>query len=225
MGAARAGAEECQVSEIPSVLEAIRTTRSLRRFRPDPIPDEVLRELLEAATCAPSGGNAQSWRFVVIRDPEQRRRVGALYKEGWDEYSPPSRLAAITDPRERRRVESAYHLGAHMGDEAPVLVLFCAPRPAAAGGAGAFAARTAGASVYPAVQNLLLAARARGIGGCLTTIHLYREEQVKAALGIPADVDTYALVPLGYPTDRFGPLRRKPVEDVAFLDRWGDRLA
>jgi hypothetical protein len=112
-----------------------------------------------------------------------------------------------------------------MGDEAPVLVLFCAPRPAAAGGAGSFAARTAGASVYPAVQNLLLAARARGIGGCLTTIHLYREEQVKATLGIPADVDTYALVPLGYPRDRFGPLRRKPVEEVAFLDRWGAPLA
>jgi len=208
------------MTETPSVLEVIRTTRSLRRFRPDPIPDEVLRELLEAATCAPSGGNSQSWRFVVIRDHEQRRRVGALYKEGWDEYSPPSRLAGITDPRERRRVESAYHLGAHMGDEAPVLVLFCAPRPPAAG-AGSFAARTAGASVYPAVQNLLLAARARGIGGCLTTIHLYREEQVKAALGIPADVDTYALVPLGYPRDGFGPLRRKPVEEVTFLDRWG----
>jgi len=211
------------VTETPSVLEAIRTTRSLRRFRPDPIPDEVLRELLEAATSAPSGGNSQSWRFVVIRDSEMRRRVGALYKEGWDEYSPPSRLAGITDPRERRRVESAYHLGAHMGDEAPVLVLFCAPRPAA--GASSFAARTAGASVYPAVQNLLLAARARGIGGCLTTIHLYREAQVKAALGIPDDVDTYALVPLGYPRDNFGPLRRKPVEEVTFLDRWGAPLA
>jgi nitroreductase len=213
------------VTENPSVLEAIRTTRSLRRFRPDPIPDEVLRELLEAATSAPSGGNSQGWRFVVIRDAEQRRRVGALYKEGWDEYSPPSRLAAITDPRERRRVESAYHLGAHMGDEAPVLVLFCAPRPRPAGGASSFASRTAGASVYPAVQNLLLAARARGIGGCLTTIHLYREAQVKELLGIPEDVDTYALVPIGYPRDNFGPVRRKPVEEVSFLDRWGAALA
>ena len=212
------------MSENLSVLEAIRTTRSLRRFRPDPIPDQIVRELLEAATSAPSGGNSQSWRFVVIRDPEQRRRVGALYKEGWDEYSPPSRLAAITDPRERRRVESAYHLGAHMGDEAPVLVLFCAPRQQRSGTASAFATRTAGASVYPAVQNLLLAARARGIGGCLTTIHLYREAEVKAALGIPEEVDTYALVPLGYPTDSFGPVRRKPVEEVSYLDRWGAPL-
>ena len=211
------------MSEDLSAIEAIRTTRSLRRFRPDPIPDEVLRELLEAATCAPSGGNSQGWRFVVIRDPEQRRRVGALYKEGWDEYSPPSRLAAITDPRERRRVESAFHLGAHMGDEAPVLVMVCAPRQGDGGDSGG--GRTLGASVYPAVQNLLLAARARGIGGCLTTIHLYREAQVKAALGIPEDVDTYALIPLGYPRDNFGRLRRRPVEEVTFLDRWGAPLA
>src|SRR3989442_8408002 len=107
-----------QVNDGLSVLEAIHTTRSLRRFRPDPIPDGVLIELLEAAIRAPSGGNAQGWRFVVVKDPAARRRVGALYKEAWDEYSPPSRLAAITDPRERRRVGSAFHLGAHMGDEA-----------------------------------------------------------------------------------------------------------
>lgn len=207
-----------------SVVEAIRTTRSLRRFTPDPIPDAVLEELLEAATSAPSGRNAQGWRFLVIRDPAARQRVGQLYKEAWDEYSPPSRLAAVVDPRERRRVESAFHLGAHMGDEAPVLVMVCAPRQAAGAGAGPAATRTAGASIYPAVQNLLLAARARGIGGCLTTIHLYREPQVKAALGIPDEVDTYALIPLGYPTERFGPVRRKPVREVSYLDRWGTPL-
>ena len=207
----------------PSLLDAIYTTRSVRRFRPDPIPDDVVAKLIEAATRAPSGRNAQSWRFVVVKDAGVRAKLGAVYKEAWDEYSPPSRLAAITDPRERRRVESAYHLGAHMGDEAPVLVLVCAPRERASG-ADPAAARTLGASIYPAVQNLLLAARARGIGGCLTTIHLYREAQVKAALGIPDDVDTYALVPLGYPLDRFGPLRRKPVEEVTYLDRWGAPL-
>src|SRR5262245_8741395 len=92
-GRARARAQEASVTDGSAVLETIRTTRSLRRFRPDPIPDEVLRELLEAATSAPSGGNSQSWRFVVIRDPAMRRRVGALYKEGWDEYAPPGRLA------------------------------------------------------------------------------------------------------------------------------------
>ena len=215
------------MSDPLSVLEAIHTTRSLRRFRPDPIPDDVLLELLEAAIRAPSGGNAQSWRFLVVKDPEMRRRIGALYKEAWDEYSPPSRLAAITDPRERRRVESAFHLGAHMGDEAPVLVMVCAPRQQTASGAAAAspaATRTAGASIYPAVQNLLLAARARGIGGCLTTIHLLREAQLKQVLGLPDNVDTFALVPLGYPATKFGPVQRLPLEAVTFADRWGARF-
>lgn len=207
---------------VPSLLDAIYTTRSVRRFRPDPIPDDVVAKLVEAATRAPSGRNAQSWRFVVVKDPGVRKQLGAVYKEAWDEYSPPSRLAAIADPRERRRVESAFHLGAHMGDEAPVLVMVCAPAEQAASGAGSAATRTAGASIYPAVQNLLLAARAHGIGGCLTTIHLFREAKAKAVLGIPEEVDTYALIPLGYPAEpnAFGPLRRKPVGEVAFLDRW-----
>src|SRR5439155_22533793 len=131
------------------------------------------------------------------------------------------------DPRERRRVENAFHLGANMGDEPPVLIVFCAPRAQTASGAAQanpMAVRTAGASIYPAVQNLLLAARAYGLGGCLTTIHLFREPQVKAVLGIPDDVDTYALVPIGYPAQPFGPLRRKPVEEVAFRDEWGTAL-
>jgi nitroreductase len=206
----------------PSLLDAMYTTRSVRRFRTDPIPDDVLAKLIEAATRAPSGRNAQSWRFVVVKDPEVRKALGAVYKEAWDEYSPPSRLAAITDPRERRRVGNAYHLGAHMGDEAPVLVMVCAPKGDTSAGATPAATRTAGASIYPAIQNLLLAARAYGIGGCLTTIHMYREEKAKAVLGIPDDVDTYALIPLGYPAEptAFGPLRRNPVNEVAYLDRW-----
>jgi nitroreductase len=205
------------------LFDAIESTRSLRRFRPDPIPDGILASILTAATQAPSGRNAQAWRFLVVRDPVPRRRIGDLYREAWAEYSPPGRLAAIADPRERRRVESAIHLSEHMGEEAPVLVLVCQPRdarPPANEIAARMNARTAGASIYPAVQNLLLAARAYGIGGCLTTIHLFREEQVKAALGIPADVDTYALIPLGYPLDNFGPVRRRPVADVTYADRW-----
>jgi nitroreductase len=213
--------------QAPGLLEAIYTTGSVRYFRPEPIPHDVIVKLIEAATRAPSGGNAQSWRFLVVTDAGQRARVGALYKEAWDEYSPPNRLAAITDPRERRRVESAYHLGAHMGDEPPTLVLFCAPRHQALAGAAAnpAAVRTAGASIYPAVQNLLLAARAYGIGGCLTTIHLFREAQVKAALGIPEEIDTYALVPLGYPVRPFARLRRKPVGEVGYLNAWGVQLS
>src|SRR5258708_1639336 len=98
-----------QVSDAaPSLLDAIYTTRSIRYFKPDPVPDDVIVKLIEAATRAPSGRNAQSWRFLAIVDPAVRAKVGALYKEAWDEYSPPSRLAAISDPRERRRVEGAF---------------------------------------------------------------------------------------------------------------------
>ena len=86
---------------------------------------------------------------------------------------------------------------------------------------GLLAARSRGASVYPAVQNLLLAARARGLGGCLTTTHLIREEEIKSILGIPDHINTFALIPLGYPQDDFGPVRRGPVSEVTYLDRWG----
>jgi nitroreductase len=215
------------VPERIDLLDAIRTNRSIRRFRPDPIPDEVVAALIEAATRAPSGGNSQRWRFLAVRDPELRRRVGDLYRQAWGEYSPPGRLAAIADPRERRRVENAIYLSEHMGTEPPLLILVCAERAASPLPSEARARmelRTAGASVYPAVQNLLLAARAYGLGGCLTTIHLFREAEVKAVLGIPETVDSYALVPIGRPLDPFGPLRRRPVAEVAFLDRWGAPL-
>lgn len=208
--------------DVPGLLEAIYTTRSIRRFLPDPVPDEVVAALIEAATRAPNGRNAQPWRFIAVRDPEMRRRVGAVYAAAWDEYSPPSRLAAARDPRERRRLESAYHLGAHMGDEPPLLVVVCAERERAGG--VPLEARTHAATIYPAIQNLLLAARAHGLGGCLTTIHLAREADLKAVLEIPPDVDTYAIVPIGRPAQPHGPLRRRAVAEVTFLDRWGAAL-
>ena len=209
-----------------SVLEAINTTRSLRRFKPDPIPADILYQLIQAATRAPSGSNSQRWRFLVVQNHEARKKVGDVYKASWAEYSPPGRLAAITNPAERRRVETAIHLSETMGTEPPVLVVFCSPKaaPSSNPAKALTDARTAGASIYPALQNMLLAARAHGIGGCLTTIHLFREAELKSALGIPDDVDTYAIVPLGYPTDNFGPLRRKPVEEVSYLDHWGSPL-
>jgi nitroreductase len=104
-----------------------------------------------------------------------------------------------------------------MGDEPPVLILACLENPPDAAPAG----RSAGSSIYPAVQNLMLAARALGLGTCLTTLHLRREAEIKAFLGIPDHVDTYALIPLGYPARPFGPVGRVPVDEVAFLDRWG----
>jgi nitroreductase len=200
-----------------NLFEAMHTARSIRRFRPEPVPDELIQRVLQAAIQAPSGTNAQSWRFVVVRDAHLRRQLGELYRQGFREVYPVDRVAAVTDPDRRRVMRSADYLAEHMSDEPPVLVLACIERAPTS-----TAARTAGASIYPAVQNLLLAARGLGLGACLTTLHLRREAQVKALLGIPEHVDTYALIPLGYPASRFGPLRRRPAAEVTHYDRWGD---
>jgi nitroreductase len=198
------------------LLEGLSTTRSIRRFRPDPIPDDLLRSVLRAATWAPSGGNNQSLRLLVVRDPEKRRQIGELYRACFFEAYPPEILPGVTDPVQKRMLTGAVDLAEHLGTEPPVLVLFCQPRPAQM----TSTAWSRGSSVYPAVQNLLLAARASGLGGCLTTVHIRRAQAVKAIVGIPDGVDTFALVPLGYPRDKFGPLHRRPVEEVSYVDTW-----
>ncbi len=210
------------MTETTGLLEGMSTTRSIRRFRPDPIPDDLLRSVLEAATWAPSGSNTQNWRLLVIRDPEKRRQVGEVYRRGFFDFYPAERLASETDPSRQRMMTGAVYLAENLGTEPPVLVLFCQNRPSGAGlnSPSGRCPWTRGSSVYLAVQNLLLAARASGLGGCLTTVHLFFEAETRAILGIPEDVDTFALVPLGYPRDTFGPLRRKPVEEVTYLDTW-----
>jgi nitroreductase len=212
------------VNETIGLLDALSTNRSIRRFRPDPILDDVLRKVLEAATWAPSGSNMQNWRLIVVRDPERRRRLGEIYRRGFAQFYPPGRLESETDPTRRRLMGGSTYLAEHIGEEPPVLVVFCRDDPTRASSVAPSGVRpwTRGSSVYPAVQNLLLAARAYGLGGCLTTIHLLFEEEVKTILGIPDVMDTYALVPLGYPRDRFGPLRRRPVEEIAYIDAWGE---
>lgn len=212
--------------ETIGLMEGLSTTRSIRRFLPDPIPDELLRTVLEAATWAPSGSNTQNWRLLVIRDAEQRRQIGEIYRKGFFTFYPRERLEAETDPSRQRMMAGAVYLADTLGTEPPVLVMFCQNRPRgeslnSPSGRNPW---TRGSSIYLAVQNLLLAARASGLGGCLTTVHLIYEAEAKAVLGIPDDVDTFALVPLGYPRDRFGPLRRKPPEEVTFLDTWGNPL-
>jgi nitroreductase len=200
-------------------FETLTTQRAMRRLKPDPIPDAALRQIMEAAVCAPSGGNRQGWSFLVIRDAAKRARLGEVYREAWGElmkapyYAEASKAAP--DSRTGKMIASARHLGEHLG-EAPVLVLACiATDP------GVKASLTTGASIYPAVQNIMLAARALGIGSCLTTIHRFRDAEVKALLGIPADVETAALIPLGYPLGKFGRPPRRPLGEVAFADRWG----
>jgi nitroreductase len=203
-------------------FDVVTTQRAMRRLKPDAIPDDVVRRIMDAAICAPSGGNRQNWSFVVVRDPAKRARLGELYREAWGELMKvPYYASASKEPASSpagRMLASARHLGEHLG-EAPVIVLACVALDP-----GVKASLTTGASIYPAVQNIMLAARALGIGSCITTIHRFRDAQVKELLGIPAEIETAALIHLGYPLGKFGRPPRLPLSEVAFADRWGRAL-
>ncbi len=196
--------------ETIDLFEAIDTQRGIRYFKPDPIPDELITRLLEAAIKAPSGGAKQGWSFIVIRDQETRRKIGDLYRTG-------SRFEIRTDmtAQARRVYSAAQQLEDHIGDE-PGLILACIQADPGT--------TPSASSIFPAVQNILLAARGLGLGSVLTTRQTRFEKEIKQLLGIPGDVATMALLPIGFPAEgtRYGPTRRRPLEEVAFVDRWGE---
>ena len=201
------------MSEDIGLFEAMYTQRALRRFKPDPVPDSVIERLIEAATKAPSGSNKQPWAFLVVRDSDTRQLIGAYYEKAWDAaFGSGTRGENALSPRIRA---SAEHLGHHMAD-APVLVFACIEYSGNPG-------LTLGSSIYPAVQNFLLAARGMGIGSVVTTLHKRYDAEISELLGIPDNVETAALLPLGYPVDgeEYGPTRRKPVSEVTHWERWG----
>ena len=215
------------------VYDAMRTLRAVRRLRPDPVPDDVLRRVLEAATWAPTGGNRQPWRIVAVKDPTRKQQLGAWYGELWTRFSKQYRAAQPTDvsPALRasteRMLRSADHLGAHFG-EAPIIAIVCFnPKELAVTDAKLDRVSVVGgASVYPAVENLLLACRAEGLGCVLTTLLCAVEPQVRELLSIPQPWGTAAAIPIGYPVGRgHGPLTRRPVEELTFLNGWGQPLS
>ncbi len=215
------------------VYEAMRTLRAVRRLRSDPIPDEVLYRVLEAATWAPTGGNVQPWRIVLARDPERKAKLGALYAERWNAFSAGYRTMMLSpemadDARERmeRTIAAGDYLALHFG-ESPVIAVFCFnPKQMAITDSKLDRVSVVGGgSVYTAVENLLIACRAEGLGCVLTTLLCEVESEVKALLSIPEPWGTAAAIPIGYPVGRgHGPLVRRPVEELTFLDRWGNRL-
>jgi nitroreductase len=201
------------------ILDAIATTRSMRRLKTDPIPNDVLQAILEAAVRAPSGSNRQTWSFIVIRDPDIKKQVQELYHAAAQTYFALGEASNQSLPGDQQQTatrvrSSASHLAEHM-HEAPVLIMCCIE------GTESF---TLGSSIYPAVQNLMLAARAFGVGSTLTTIHRGRDADVKKLLDIPDDVHTAALIPLGYPRGRWGVAKRKPLDEVVFAEQYGQRL-
>ena len=210
------------------LYEAMRTLRAVRRLRPDPIPDDVLRRVLEAATWAPTGGNRQAWRVIVVKDPMRKQRLGELYKRiavpFMRSYS--ERLASLPEgerAKTEKMLRSGLYLAEHFG-EAPVLCIFCF-HPDGLAVTDADLSRVSvvgGGSIYPAVQNLLLACRAEGLGCVLTTLLCKAEPEVREVLAIPQPWGTAAAVPIGYPQLRgHGPITRRPVEEMAFIDSWG----
>jgi nitroreductase len=215
------------------VFEAMYSCRSLRRFKPDPVTDEVLARVLGAATQAPCGGNEQNWLFVVVRSDQQRRKLGDIYRRAgailasW--YERADKPTHMSEGEYRRFLTAGLYLHQHLAD-APVLIVACLRLENAVSAdvprEPQFAMVDsvpwmAGASIYPAVQNLILACRAVGLGTCLTTNHLLFEDEVKKALGLPPEYRTFALLPIGYPVNNFGPVKRKPLSEVVALDEFG----
>jgi nitroreductase len=195
------------------VFEAMSTTRAMRRLDPDrPVSEEDIHTMLEAATMAASGGNMQIVRWMVVRDAERRAALGEVYGRCWRMVRP-MYASREDDPRVARLLRSADHLGDHMG-EAPVILLPCSK-----GEPG-----QAESSVFPGVQNLFLAGRALGLGTTLTTVHRFEEDSVREILGIPADVNSWCMIPVGHPLGRWAQPKRKPVTDIAYLDTWSQPL-
>lgn len=202
----------------------VETTPTCRFYRPDPVPDDVLRRVLDATRWAPTGGNRQGVRFLLVRDPARRRELRDLYLPLWEQYV--GRATARPGAPLPKLIENADHMARHL-DEIPVLVLVCAQLADLLATDRHLDRLTivGGASVYPAVQNLLLAARNEGLGTALTTLLCAVEPRVKEVFGIPDDVATAALVALGWPARPFPKrLARRPLEETCFGDAWGEPL-
>lgn len=226
-------------SQAPFALhEAMYTSRALRHFKPDPVPDELITQILDAAIRAATGGNTQKWGFVVVTAEEKRKEIGDLYRTA--SYALAAKLYGdrpapehLTDEQNRQFINNSAYLWDHMAD-APVILVPCLelapPTPSELLGDDVRAryddyvqdaTRVVGASIYPAVQNIILTCRSLGLGTVITTNHVVHEPAFKQVLGIPEQVGTFALMPIGYPRKAFGPVTRKPVNKVAFRDAWG----
>ncbi len=207
----------------PGLFETMHTMRAMRRLLPDPVPDELLHKALAAAVCAPSGQNTQRWAFLVVTDAEGKAFFGKNY-DYWLKNRFGDRLTDFdASTAMGRTIKAAVHLGEHM-HEAPALIFCCGKRDwpfkVPAEQRTGLAPPSFG-SIYPAVQNLLLACRGLGLGASLTTMHQMFEEEMHDFYGIPHDFGVVAVIPVGFPRGRFGPITREPVETKTHFNRWG----
>ena len=205
------------------LLEGLATTRAIRRFTDEPVSDEDLAAVMWAATRAPSGSNRQPFRFLVLRDgpgaTTAKAVLGGAFRASWAEKVAADGYregSGASGDSAKARMARAMQQFVDRFEAIPVVVLACLGRHRAPH-------VSEGASVYPACQNLLLAARARGLGGVLTMWHQPVEDELRALLGIPADIVVAATIPLGHPEGGHGPVRRRPVGDLVYEDRWDGR--
>ncbi|UZF58887.1 nitroreductase family protein [Gordonia polyisoprenivorans] len=221
-------AEALQRLTMP-LQEAMMTQRAIRRVRPDPVDDELVLTCIELAQHAPTGNNGQQWEFIVVKDPAVKEKLARRYRQAWNLYSRFAlRHLVRSDDATRRTIKAVQWQVDHFA-EIPVLVVACLrlgvregrltgvrmPHPAESGYWG---------SIYPSVQNLLLAARAMGLGASLTTMPLWNLTSVRRTLELPVNVTPLCIVPLGWPRGRYGPSARRPVGEVTHLDGYGGRI-
>lgn len=201
-----------------TLLEALHSTPARRYLSDKPISDDVIRAILDAAIRGPSAGNGQFWAWIVVRDPDTKRQIAEWYREGWERHYGSRREEILNAPAggamSKPSFLAADHLANHL-EEAPVWVF-----PVMLGAAKSANPRL-GSSIYGAVQQLMLAARAYGVGSTLTTLHIGHEEDVRKLRGLPDDALTMALIPLGYPAKgRWAQPKRRPLDEVVFQERY-----
>ena len=208
------------MADEPGIFEIMYNCRAMRRLKPDPVPEELLVKLVDAGNQGPTGSNAQGVRWIIVRDAEQRERLAELNKAAVTRYAAPDSGRAAALPHQasdkRMRMLDAVLWQAENMQDIPALVIACYEFPQRVTGQSA----GAGGSVWPAVQNLLLAARALGLGAAPTTLGLSNRAAAREVLALPDNMEAYCLIPVGYPMGRFGPVTRLPVEQTVRWDRW-----
>ncbi|MEW6270118.1 MAG: nitroreductase family protein [Thermodesulfobacteriota bacterium] len=200
--------------------EAMRTQRAVRRLKPDPVDDALVLRLIDLALKAPTGSNAQNWEFIVVKDRAVKERLGKLNRGAWNIYGRIGRWVSRNDARMMRLLDAVQWQADHFAD-IPVVIVACLRGPHLP--FPPLAATSFYGSIYPSVQNLLLAARAAGLGAALITLPLWSTFLARRALGLPWSVTPCAVVPLGWPRGKYGPTTRRPVGEVVHVDRYGNQ--
>lgn len=194
------------------LFDALRTTRSIRRLKPDPVPVELVRKVCEAGTFAPNGGNRQPWFFVAVMDEEKRAFIADKYRETFDSYIAPA-IEAAKDPdypdAKRRNMKAAIHLAQHL-HEAPVHLLVAG---------WTRRGQPQSQALFPAIQNVLLACRAVGLGASLTTSHLAFGKEIDEKVGLSSETPSIALIPIGWPKGKYGKPTRRSIDTCFFVDQ------